>query len=266
MHSTLALYGIIEQRLQSIVGKAYASLQNQGLIITLQANSLQDCASAKALKWASDTEEFNPPFDVIIASDLLYDAKAVPELMLTIVSLSSSNTITYLAFELRPTIIRAAFQAMEIYGLKAEQVGASLNCLLFKAVSHCAHKSASQIPICCFLYYHKHILIMVFFAHLWVGICIFLLLLIGNVCRFCNQSCIQTGKAMTSGSSSSSCLRCQFEPVLATVIAILHLPVHPCATTHLGLAVGVPMRIHGMHADCANLCMLCMRLAVHFVV
>ncbi|KAL3135931.1 hypothetical protein ABBQ32_006977 [Trebouxia sp. C0010 RCD-2024] len=48
--------------------------------------------------------------------------KAIPELMLTIVSLSSSDTITYLAFELRPNVIRAAFQAMEAYGLQAEQV------------------------------------------------------------------------------------------------------------------------------------------------
>ena len=88
----------------------------------LQANDLAGCASFKELTWASDVEEFDPPFDVIIASDLLYDMKAIPELMLTIVSLSSSDTITYLAFELRPNVIRAAFQAMEANGLKPEQV------------------------------------------------------------------------------------------------------------------------------------------------
>ena len=84
---------------------------------------MQAHARVKALKWASDVEEFDPPFDVIIASDLLYEAKSIPELMLTIVSLSSSDTIIYLAFELRPNVIRAAFQAMEAYGLKAERVG-----------------------------------------------------------------------------------------------------------------------------------------------
>ena len=83
---------------------------------------MQSRVSVKPLKWGTDTDSFNPPYDIIIASDLLYDAKAIPDLMLTIVSLSSSNTITYLAFELRPNVIRVAFQAMEMYGLKPEQV------------------------------------------------------------------------------------------------------------------------------------------------
>lgn len=48
--------------------------------------------------------------------------KSIPELMLTIVSLSSSDTVTYLAFEVRPNVIKAAFQAMEAYELTAEQV------------------------------------------------------------------------------------------------------------------------------------------------
>ena len=92
------------------------------MLIALQANDLAGCVSVKELKWGSDVESFNPPFDVIIASDLLYDMKSIPELILTIVSLSSSDTVTYLAFELRPNVIRAAFQAIELYGLKAEQV------------------------------------------------------------------------------------------------------------------------------------------------
>lgn len=98
----------------------------------LQANDLAGYATVKELKWASDVEHLSPPFDVIIASDLLYDMKAIPELLLTIVSLSSSDTITYLAFELRPNVIRAAFQAMEAYGLKAEQVRAAM--ALFSAL------------------------------------------------------------------------------------------------------------------------------------
>ena len=76
----------------------------------------------RELRWGTDTDSFGLPFDVIIASDLLYDMKSIPELMLTIVSLSSSDTVTYLAFEVRPNVIRAAFQAMEAYGLTAEQV------------------------------------------------------------------------------------------------------------------------------------------------
>ena len=93
----------------------------------LQANSLQSSVAVKPLQWGSNTDMFEPPFDVIIASDLLYDMKAIPELMLTIVSLSSSDTITYLAFELRPNVVRAAFQALQAYGLRAEQVGVALS-------------------------------------------------------------------------------------------------------------------------------------------
>ena len=78
--------------------------------------------TVRELRWGTDTDSFGSPFDVIIASDLLYDMKSIPELMLTIVSLSSSDTVTYLAFEVRPNVIRAAFQAMEAYGLTAEQV------------------------------------------------------------------------------------------------------------------------------------------------
>ena len=83
---------------------------------------MQTRVTVKPLKWGSNTDDFEPPFDVIIASDLLYDMETIPELMLTIVSLSSSDTVTYLAFELRPNVIIAAFQAMEAYGLMAEQV------------------------------------------------------------------------------------------------------------------------------------------------
>ncbi|DBB15276.1 TPA: hypothetical protein ACH3X3_003534 [Trebouxia sp. C0006] len=87
-----------------------------------QANRLQSNVTVRELRWGTDTDSFGSPFDVIIASDLLYDMKSIPELMLTIVSLSSSDTVTYLAFEVRPNVIRAAFQAMEAYGLTAEQV------------------------------------------------------------------------------------------------------------------------------------------------
>ena len=76
----------------------------------------------KPLQWGSDTDSLDPPFDIIIASDLLYQVEEIPKLMLTIVSLSDSDTKTYLAFELRPNVIRTAFQAIYSYGLLARQV------------------------------------------------------------------------------------------------------------------------------------------------
>ena len=74
------------------------------------------------MQWGADTDSLNPPFDVIIASDLLYEVEQIPKLMLTIVSLSDSDTKTYIAFELRPNVTRSAFQAIHSYGLLAGQV------------------------------------------------------------------------------------------------------------------------------------------------
>lgn len=93
----------------------------------LQANNLAGKVTVAPLQWGQDCEEFTPPFSIIIASDLIYEMEQIPKLMLTIVSLSDSDTITYLAFELRPHVIRAAFQAVRAYGLTFQQVGHSFN-------------------------------------------------------------------------------------------------------------------------------------------
>lgn len=90
--------------------------------VFLQVNQLHDTVASVPLQWGQDTEKLAPPFDVIIASDLLYEVEQIPKLMLTIVSLSDSNTVTFLAFELRPNVMRTAFQAIHSYGLRAQQV------------------------------------------------------------------------------------------------------------------------------------------------
>lgn len=92
------------------------------LQICLQANNLHDTVTVAPLQWGEDSEELKPPFDVIVASDLIYEIEQIPKLVLSIVSLSDSDTITYLAFELRPNVIRAAFQAIRNYGLTFQQV------------------------------------------------------------------------------------------------------------------------------------------------
>ena len=88
----------------------------------MQANNAESKVTCAPLQWGQNTESLEPPYDVIIASDLLYEVEQIPKLMLTIVSLSDSDTVTYLAFELRPNIIRPAFQAIRDYGLKFRQV------------------------------------------------------------------------------------------------------------------------------------------------
>ena len=88
----------------------------------MQAISLNGQVMVKPLQWGADTDSFEFPFEVIIASDLLYEVEQIPKLMLTIVSISDCDTMTYLAFELRPNVIRTAFQAIYSYGLLAQQV------------------------------------------------------------------------------------------------------------------------------------------------
>ncbi len=80
--------------------------------------------------------------------------KSIPELMLTVVSLSSSDTVTYLAFELRPNVIRAAFQAMEAYGLKAEEVNFCKACLGLGCHDGALPYSARQTLLLCLTFAH----------------------------------------------------------------------------------------------------------------
>ena len=155
----------------------------------LQENGLQSTVSVRALQWGSDIDSFEPPFDVIIASDLLYDMKAIPELMLTIVSLSSSDTTTYLAFELRPNVIRAAFQAMVAYGLQAEQV------------SHCNYCCCMQMCTSHLIVYLSDVTVSTA-ARLTVACMCHSMY---ATCRFCNHNFTQIGRAMTLKYSSLGC-------------------------------------------------------------
>jgi len=53
----------------------------------------------RELTWATDVSSFNPPFDIIIAADVIYQQMDVPALVKTLIDLSNENTLILIAYE-----------------------------------------------------------------------------------------------------------------------------------------------------------------------
>lgn len=71
-----------------------------------QANGLASTAAAAELAWGSKAaaDQLLPPFDVVLASDVLYQAEALPLFVQTLAALSGPNTLTLLCHEDRPLL------------------------------------------------------------------------------------------------------------------------------------------------------------------
>lgn len=74
-----------------------------------QANGLERVATAVALEWGSPLgsdapPELRPPFDLVLASDVLYLAEALPLFVSTLRQLSGPETLTLLCNERRPAL------------------------------------------------------------------------------------------------------------------------------------------------------------------
>ncbi|KAK9818122.1 hypothetical protein WJX72_007470 [[Myrmecia] bisecta] len=93
-----------------------------GLHYNVQANKLTSRVDVSELVWGQDVAHLQPPFDVIIASDLLYDVACIPLLFITVAQLSGPDTVTLLAFEDRPVVVDVAFRELQKAGLTAKQV------------------------------------------------------------------------------------------------------------------------------------------------
>ena len=77
----------------------------EDLIITnIRKNKLVDRASFTALSWGDSSTALNPPFDIVLASDVLYQHDWVDPLISSLKSLSGLNTVVYLANEHRPKL------------------------------------------------------------------------------------------------------------------------------------------------------------------
>jgi Lysine methyltransferase len=53
-----------------------------------QDNQLGDCATAAELQWGCPVDHLQPPFDLVLASDVAYDINALPALLSTLTALS----------------------------------------------------------------------------------------------------------------------------------------------------------------------------------
>lgn len=75
----------------------------------------------EALPWGTDVSRLRPPFDLILCSDVLYQAEALQPLLSTLRALSDGATRVLLSNEHRPALPfpRAAFEAA---GLAVEEV------------------------------------------------------------------------------------------------------------------------------------------------
>ncbi len=88
-------------------------------------NGLAERAQALPLKWGSSVAHLAPPFDLVLASDVAYDAACVPALIATFAALCGPATRGLLAFETRPPVTDMAVALLSEHGL----VGAPV-CLL----------------------------------------------------------------------------------------------------------------------------------------
>lgn len=74
-----------------------------------QANGVGHLATAAPLAWGTplssiEDPALRPPFDVVLASDVLYQAEALPLVVSTLQELSGPHTLTLLCNEHRPAL------------------------------------------------------------------------------------------------------------------------------------------------------------------
>ncbi len=89
--------------------------------LVLQLNSLQGVASAAKLCWGEPVGHLRPPFDLVLASDVIYQSEAVPALLATLRKLSGPSTLILLAAEHREKLPFPR-QQVEAAGLQVQQV------------------------------------------------------------------------------------------------------------------------------------------------
>lgn len=59
---------------------------------------------AAALPWGQSVDALDPPFDLILASDVIYQEECISDLITTLISLSGKHTRVLLANEHRPKL------------------------------------------------------------------------------------------------------------------------------------------------------------------
>eukprot|EP00270_Netrium_digitus_P013267 TRINITY_DN4384_c0_g6_i1.p1 TRINITY_DN4384_c0_g6~~TRINITY_DN4384_c0_g6_i1.p1 ORF type:complete len:212 (+),score=47.82 TRINITY_DN4384_c0_g6_i1:45-680(+) len=92
-----------------------------GIEKNIRENNLENFARAEVLEWGEDCSHLEPPVDVVLGADIMYDIDAIEPLALTLLQLSSTETQIFLACELR-TIIPDCFRVLYDHGFRWKDV------------------------------------------------------------------------------------------------------------------------------------------------
>eukprot|EP00897_Mesotaenium_endlicherianum_P005020 jgi/Mesen1/4546/ME000232S03809 len=61
-------------------------------------NSQEEVSSVKTLMWGANVDDLHPPFDIVLATDVLYDHASITPLVNTLCALSDSSSVIYIAY------------------------------------------------------------------------------------------------------------------------------------------------------------------------
>ncbi|KAJ1445387.1 putative methyltransferase-domain-containing protein [Pelagophyceae sp. CCMP2097] len=87
------------------------ALENCKANVLSEGEALPASLRVVAHAWGSCARALGPPFDVVVASDCLYDAKALPDLKATLLSVTDAGSVVYLAYKRRVEEREAPFFA-----------------------------------------------------------------------------------------------------------------------------------------------------------
>jgi len=102
-----------------LLGAEVVLTDMQSVLLQLQENVNLNIPSSSSnpskvtvqqLTWGEDVRHFNPPFDMIISADVIYQCMEVESLISSLVDLSDQNTIILIAYESHDQITPKNFQ------------------------------------------------------------------------------------------------------------------------------------------------------------
>ena len=110
-------------------------------------NSLTKCTEVLPLRWGEPVAQLSPPFDLVLASDVAYDAACVPALISTFAALCGPATRGLLAFEARPPVTDMAVALLQQHGLVGTPV-----CVWLPSSIDITASAVMSLPTCCLLH------------------------------------------------------------------------------------------------------------------
>ena len=91
--------------------------------LKLNMHNLHDrTISVSKLEWGSNISDYEPPFDVILAADVIYIEETYPLLIKTLTELSSTDTVIYFSCKRRYDRDDRFFKLLHETGVFSSQV------------------------------------------------------------------------------------------------------------------------------------------------